>query len=172
MYKRLAPLFLVFGLAACETMPPPPPPPPPQAGPSPYVFRSADFAWSAIPGAGRINGRLVFRQGATLFTCTSVALIPETPFSARRMMTLYGSTTAAAAPASLVQGRTTPAPAGFNDFVKITNCDTQNRFSFSALPDGAWFVITAARPANGSGPQFALMRRVITRAGRPVSVDL
>ncbi|HET9159099.1 MAG TPA: hypothetical protein VFN88_00670 [Caulobacteraceae bacterium] len=172
MSKRLAPIILALGLAACETMPPPPPPPPPQAGPSPFVFRSADFAWSGIPGSGRIDGRIAFRQGPTAFTCTNVALIPEAPFSARRMMTLYGSASAAAVPVAVVQSRTTPAPPGFNEFVKTTTCDLQGHFSFSNLPDGAWFVITPARPVSGSGPQIALMRRVVTRAGRAAVVDL
>ena len=172
MRPLLAPLLLALGLAACETMPPPPPPPPSEAGPSPYVFQSADFAWSAIPGTGRIEGRLTYRQGPMLYTCANVALIPESPFSTRRMMTLYGSANSAAAPVSEVQSRTTPAPSGFNEFVKAASCDAQNHFNFAGLPDGAWFLITAARPVNGAGPQMALMRRVVTRAGRTLVVEL
>jgi hypothetical protein len=172
MRPLFAPLLLALCLAACETVPPPPPPPPPESGPSPYVFRSADFAWSAIPGTARIEGRLTYRQGPTLYTCANVALIPETPFSTRRMMTLYGSATSAAAPVAEVQSRTTPAPSGFNDFVRPAGCDSENRFNFSGLPDGAWFLITAAKPASGSGPQVALMRRVVTRAGRALVVEL
>jgi hypothetical protein len=172
MMRPLLPLLLALGLAACETMPPPPPPPPPEGGPSPFTFRTADFAWSAIPGAGRIEGRLSYRQGPVLFTCANVALIPESPFSTRRMMTLYGSATSAAAPVEEVQSRTTPTPPGFNDFVKAASCDAQNRFTFSGLPDGAWFLITAAKPTTGNGPQVALMRRVVTRAGRALVVEL
>src|SRR3954471_15335409 len=97
MRPLLAPLLFALGLAACETMPPPPPPPPSEAGPSPYVFQSADFAWSAIPGTGRVEGRLTYRQGPMLYTCANVALIPESPFSTRRMMTLYGSAASATA---------------------------------------------------------------------------
>jgi hypothetical protein len=166
---------LGFGLTACETMPvgpPPPPPPPPQAAPSPYIFRSGDFAWSAIPGGGRIEGHVTFRQGPTLFSCSNVALIPETPYSARRMMTLYGSTNFAYAPVAEVQSRTPPAPTGFNTFVKLASCDAQNRFVFTGLADGAWFVITSVKPTTGSGPSMALMRRVVTRAGRPLAVEL
>ena len=159
-------------LAACETVPPPPPPPPPQAGPSPYVFRSSDFTWSAIPGPGRIDARLVYRQGATSYVCTNAVLIPEAPFSARRMITLYGSAVGAILPMAEVQSRNTAAPAGFNDFVRSTTCDAQGRFSFQGLPDGAWFVVTVARPSSGGGAQTALMRRVATRGAKAVAVDL
>lgn len=161
-----------LALAACETVTPPPPPPPPQAGPSPYVFRSADFSWSAIPGQNRIDGRVVYRQGATTFTCSNVALIPEAPFSARRMVTLYGSAVGAILPVAEVQNRTVPAPGGFNEFVRTAACDTQGRFSFAGLPDGGWFVLTPARPTTGNGAQMALMRRVVTRGGRATMVDL
>jgi hypothetical protein len=168
----LLPLLLVLGLAACETVPPPPPPPPSQEGPSPFVFRSGDFAWSAIPGVNRIDGHIAYRQGAVLYTCTNVALIPEAPFSARRMITLYGSAVEAQVPVDQVQARTTPAPDGFNAFVRTTTCDSQGRFSFTGLPDGSWFVLTPARPMSGAGPQMALMRRVITRGGRPLVIEL
>jgi hypothetical protein len=172
MHRSLLPLLVVLGLAACETMPPPPPPPPLQEPPSAYVFRSGDFAWSAIPGANRIDGHIAFRQGAMLYTCSNVALIPEAPFSARRMITLYGSAVGAQIPVGEVQARTTPAPDGFNAFVRTTTCDGQGRFSFTGLPDGSWFVLTPARPMSGQGPQMALMRRVVTRGGRPVVIEL
>lgn len=172
MRNSLSALILVLGLAACETAPPPPPPPPMQAGPSPFIYRSGDFAWSAIPGGNRIDGRLVFRMGPTSFTCANVALIPEAPFSTRRMLTLYGSADGASLPVSEVQAHTTPAPAGFNDFVRATTCDGQGRFSFTGLPDGAWFALTLAQPTSLAGPPMALMRRVITRGGRATIIEL
>src|SRR5215212_1692465 len=138
-----------LALAACETLPPPPPPPPPAPPPSAIVFRSSDFAWSAIPGANRVDGHVVYRQGPTTFSCPRAALIPETPFTARRMITLYGSAVGAIAPLAEVQRRTTPAPAEMNAFVRTANCDAQGRFTFSNLPDGSWFVITVAQPTGG-----------------------
>jgi hypothetical protein len=36
-----------------------------------------------------------------------------------------------------------------------------NRFSFTGLPDGAWYVITVAAPVGG-GERIAVMRRVVT----------
>ena len=159
-------------LAACETMPPAPPPPPPQAAPSAYVFRSQDFAWSAIPGTAGLAARVSYRQGPTTFACTNAVLIPETAFSTRRMMTLYGSATASAMTEAEVRSRTTPAPNGFGDFVRSAGCDAQSRFSFGKLPDGAWFVITVARPTAGTAAPMALMKRVVTKTGQTVSVEL
>jgi hypothetical protein len=160
-------------LAACETMPPPPPPPPPAPPPSANVFRSSDFAWSAIPGANRVDAHLAYRQGSTTFSCPSAALIPETPFTARRMITLYGSAVGAITPLVDVQRRTTPAPPDMQQFVRSASCDAQGRFAFSNLPDGSWFVITVAQPAAGAvAPTMALMRRVITRGGRSTVVEL
>jgi len=162
-----------LALAACETVPPPPPPPPPAPPPSASVFRSSDFAWSAIPGPNRIDGRVVYRQGATTFTCPRAALIPETPFTARRMITLYGSPVGAIVPLAEVQKRTTPAPPEMDSFVRAAACDAQGRFSFSNLPDGSWFVITIGQPTGGStAAPMALMRRVLTRGGRAVVIDL
>jgi hypothetical protein len=177
-------LFAVLGAATlaagCTPVlgPPPPgraPPPPPPSGSA--SFSAADFAWSKRPGPNAINGRLTYRQGAVRFTCAgfSVVLTPETAWSRRRMAALYGSTERAALPTDEVRGRTDTAPPGdAGPFVKRTVCDASDRFSFSGLPDGAWYAITIARPV-GAGPDTpttALMRRVVTRGGRPVALSL
>ena len=68
----------------------------------------------------------------------------------------------AAQPLEIVRARTPSAPSGdYASYVRKTTCDDQNRFSFKGLPDGAWFVITLARPENG-GEAVAVMRRVET----------
>ncbi len=177
--KRLIPLILAaVTLAACATTPPPPPPPPPPPvaePPSPAVFRAQDFAWSTVSGANRIDGSLVFRPGGARYTCagSSVVLTPETLWSRRRITILYGSPTAAAVPRSTVVARQPAAPnADYSQFVRTQVCDANDRFSFSGLPDGAWFLITVAKPASGTGEQVAIMRRVETRGGRPVSAVL
>ncbi|HVI32793.1 hypothetical protein [Phenylobacterium sp.] len=162
-------------LAACApTMGPPPPGRGPMAGPP--TFRAADFGWSQAPGRNGVAGRVTYRQGATRFTCSGagVVLTPETPWSRRRMAVLYGSTERAALPADEVRARTPRAPAGdAGPFVKRTTCDSADRFSFSGLPDGAWYVITVARPAGQPQAEgMALMRRVTTRGGRATSIEL
>lgn len=165
-------------VAACApTMGPPPPPPPGSDGPaSANTFRAGDFSWSAVPGPGRVDGRLVFRSGQARYSCegAGVVLTPETPWTRRRMSILYKSPDRSALPADEVRARTPSAPSGdYSAFVKRTVCDANSRFSFSGLANGAWYVITVAKPvAPGTGPDIAVMRRVEVRGGRAVSVDL
>ena len=138
-------------------------------------FSAQDFAWSQRAGNNIIAGRVTYRQGSTRFTCagSAVVLTPETPWSGRRMQALYGSTTAAALPADEVRARTPGAPAGdAGPFVKRTTCDDADQFAFGGLPDGAWYAITVAKPAFGSGPTVALMKRVVVRGGRTTAVTL
>ena len=152
--KRILILLLASAsLAGCETAGPPPPivvPPPPVS----EAFRAADFAWSTTPGANRIDGVLAMRTGAVRYSCSgsTVILMPQTPWSQRRVTTLYGSPTAATVPVDVVR-------AG-------------DRFTFGNLADGTWFLITLARPSTAGGAQVAVMRRVETRGGRPIQVVL
>ncbi|MDP3175848.1 MAG: hypothetical protein Q8M88_15575 [Phenylobacterium sp.] len=161
-------------LAACETVGAPPPPPP-MAPPSATVFRSSDFSWSAVPGRNAVVGRLTYKRPEARYTCAGAAVVltPETLWTRRRMNILYNSPISAALPVEEVRART-PASNGedFSAFVRRTTCDAADRFSFSGLPDGAWYVISVAKPAEGRGPSIAVMRRVETRGGRPTSVGL
>ena len=55
--------------------------------------------------------------------------------------------------------------------MKRATCDAQDRFSFSGLPNGAWYVITIGRPVGQpKGDTIALMKRVTTRGGRVTQV--
>lgn len=169
-------------LAACATtggpgpLPPRPPRPPKEAPPSATVFRPSDFSWSAVPGRNKIEGKLAYSRPGVRYTCAGagVILTPETPWTRRRMTLLYNSPTFSALPVDEVRARTPSAPSDdYSAFLKRTTCDAYDRFSFSGLPDGAWFVISLARPAaGGQGPSIAIMRRVETRRGRLVNVDL
>jgi len=90
------------------------------------------------------------------------------------MMILYNSAEATALPAEEVRRRTPPERSqDYSSFVKRATCDQQGRFLFSGLADGAWYVITVARPVYaGSGKDMALMRRIEIRKGRTVNVRL
>ncbi|WP_332773546.1 hypothetical protein [Phenylobacterium sp.] len=175
--SALAALILV---AACAPTlgPPPPPPPPRDRAPPPAAggFRAGDFSWSAVPGPGRVDGRLTYRAGPVRYSCAGagVVLTPETAWTRRRMSILYLSPDRAALPAADVRARTPSAPSGdYSAFVKRTVCDAGSRFAFSGLANGAWFVITVAKPiAPGKGPDIAIMRRIEIRGGKPVGVDL
>jgi hypothetical protein len=132
------------------------------------VFDARYFAWSLGRGTGTIQGVMTYHQGAVHFGCqgSDVLLTPESAWSRRRMMILYGSARAAAAPVSIVRARTPSAPTGdYARFVRRTTCDPANRFTFSGLPDGSWFVITVGKPNDGPGESVALLRRVETHGG-------
>jgi len=169
-------------VSACTTgmgsgmRPPGPPRPPREAPPSATVFRPSDFSWSAVPGKNRIDGRLAYARPGTRYTCAGagVILTPETLWTRRRMTLLYNSSATAALPVDEVRARTPSTPGeDYSAFLKRTTCDAYDRFSFTGLPDGAWFVITLARPAGGGvGPNIAIMRRVETHRGKPITLEL
>lgn len=163
-------------LAACQETPmgPVAPGPPPQGyGPTeslppPAEFDARDFAWSQGPGAGSIAGVFAYRRGGQRYVCQGedVLLIPETAWSRRRMIILYGSASAAALPAAVVRARQPSAPtADFARFVRRATCDGANHFVFDRLPSGPWFVLTVGRPAAGAGEPIAVTRRVEVQGG-------
>jgi hypothetical protein len=175
-------ILAALALAACAETPggtftpvpasaPPPPPPPPAYSP-PDAFRDADFAWSTAAGAGRVVGVMAFKSDAAArYSCQTVVLAPETPWSRARMRMLYLSTTAADIPAEDVKSRTSPEHAAeYGRYVRQAPCDATGHFAFAGLPDGAWYVITVASPAGG-GVKMAVMRRVET-SGQTVRVVL
>jgi hypothetical protein len=173
--KRLAVITVAAAaLAACaeEPMGPAVPPGPPVSSYPPgsaSVFRADDFAWSTGPGTGSIVGTLAFRGASGRYTCQGgdVILTPETAWTRRRMVILYGSPLGAAVPLDIVRARTPSAPSGdYARFAKKTTCDGDNHFSFEGLPDGGWFVITLAKPVDAPGEPIAVMRRVETRGAQ------
>ena len=171
--KRLASTF--SALAACGLLGACADQPMGLAGPSamsdlsaPGPFQPADFYWSTRPGGSSIDGVLAYRSGSERYTCEGgdVILTPETAWSRRRMIILYGSANAAAVPVSIVRARTPGAPAGdIARYARKTTCDAANHFDFRGLPEGSWFVITVAKPTDGAGETVAITRRVETRGG-------
>jgi hypothetical protein len=129
------------------------------------AFRLQDFGWSKAPGRGLIRGTIGYRAENVSYTCQGkdVVLLPETAWSRSRVLTLYGSSEAAAVPADVVRSRTVPAPADYALVVKHSTCDAANRFEFQGLPAGRWFLITLASPLSGPAMPVVVMRRVDTR---------
>lgn len=170
---RVVPIaFAALALASCAEMSPPTS----ESGPTAYesvpaagvAFDDRDFAWSTARGTGAIVGSLAYRHGGARYSCQGgdVLLTPETAWSRRRMIILYGSAVAAAAPVSIVRARTPSAGTGdYARFVRRTTCDADNRFAFHDLPDGSWFVITIGKPVDGAGEPVAVTRRVETHGG-------
>jgi hypothetical protein len=141
------------------------------AGPAAAPFDQSAFAWSTAQGRGRIDGQLVYKRGSVSYRCEAVVLTPETPWVRNRMMTLYKSTSSAIAPAADVRTRMPAESPNYDAFVRRSGCDAQGRFAFQGLPDGAYFVITAAVP-QAEGAPLAMMRRVQIRNGGAVRVEL
>ncbi|MDP3173139.1 MAG: hypothetical protein Q8M88_01740 [Phenylobacterium sp.] len=148
----------------------------PSAQSSSAAFRSTDFAWSTAPGRAVIQGQLTFRPNGVGYSCAAAGVVatPDTPWVRSRMQILYNSAEAASLPAEEVRRRTPPERSqDYSSFVKRATCDAVGRFSFTGVPDGAWYVITVARPVYaGSGKDMALMRRVVVRNGKTVNVKL
>jgi len=170
-------MFAAAALTACAEEPMGPVAPI-AAGPYPAgsanEFRAEDFGWSTAAGGGSILGTLGFHSATSRYSCQGgdVILTPETAWTRRRMVILYGSPVAAAVPLDIVRARTPSAPTGdYARFAKRTTCDGDNRFAFTGLPDGAWFVITLAKPVDAPGETIAVMRRVETH-GVPRTVTL
>jgi hypothetical protein len=164
----------LIGLAACEEEPlgpvavRGPSGPVEQSLPPSAPFDPRDFAWSVAPGPDALTGVLAYRHAGLPYGCEGedVLLIPDVAWSRRRMIILYGSATAAAVPASIVRARTPSAPPGdYARFVRRTTCDAQGRFAFNRLPDGAWYVLTVAKPLDVAGEPMAIIRRVDVHGG-------
>jgi len=175
MKRLLAVVLSAAAVAACNTTSSIGPPPPPVEPPSAAVFRPQDFAWSTASGSASIAGALTYRAGQVRYSCNGgdVVLTPETLWSRRRMTILYGSPSSAAVPVDAVRARTPSAPSGdYAAFVRHAPCDQNNRFNFSGLPSGAWFVITVAKPVGAQGASVAVMRRIETRNGQTRNVTL
>ncbi|HEY1560246.1 MAG TPA: hypothetical protein VGF71_05075 [Caulobacteraceae bacterium] len=176
--RVLVPLTLL-ALAACEseTAGPPIPGPPgplPQSGAG-EAFNEGDFAWSRGSGAGGIDGVLTLRDGQERYSCRGrdVILTPETPWVKRRMYILYGSSDQAVVPADIVRARTPAGGSGdYASYARKTTCDGSNRFHFTGLPSGGWYVLTLARPEGDSTRSVAVMRHVTVRTGvRTLNLD-
>ncbi len=169
--RLIAAALVLAPLAACEPSYGPPPPgrsvmPPPSES---AIFSAADFAWSKTVGRNILSGTLGPHAGPLRYSCSgqTVVLTPETPWVRRRMSVLYRSAQYAALPTDDVRSRAGQAPPGDSEpYVRRALCDQTDHFSFTGLPDGAWFVVTLAKPVGGGGPNLALMQRVITRGGR------
>ncbi|HAV51054.1 MAG TPA: hypothetical protein DCX75_13575 [Brevundimonas sp.] len=149
----------------------------PTTGPAPRpmvestAFNAADFAWSGVNGTGSVNGRIDYSRNGNRYTCTGwVALTPVTPYTRARFRNLYGSTEKAALPESVVRARTVPDPnADYRSYVRSSTC-ADNRFLFSGLPAGEWFVI--APVSAGGEERVVMMQRIRTRDGARVDVTL
>jgi hypothetical protein len=179
MKTRLSLLAAALLLAGCKTLTPsgpaaPPPPPPPPAA-------IDEFAWSQASGPNAIEGRGVWRDQGRRFTCAghSVALMPETTYTRRRIAEIYGSNVHALHQVTEVKARSEAAGPGrdLSAYVRNVPCEADGRFVFAGLPDGAWYVIArgaAVAGGAGQGPMEGevALRRVEKVGGGTAQVRL
>ena len=158
-------------LAACAPTPAPGPVTGGGGGLS-STFSAADFAWSTQSGGASVDGRVDYRAGGQEFECIgSVGLIPETPYTRHRFLTLYQSLDHAAVPAGVVRSRSGgEASSDYRAYERSTTCGVDGGFAFQNLPAGGWFVIAPVRA--GSGEPVVLMRRIETGGRGTVRVTL
>jgi hypothetical protein len=140
--------------------------------PSPPAGPVSEFAWSQLSGGNDIAGEVALQgHGAKGWTCAdqSVVLMPKTPSTTERMITLYGSAAVAVEPVGEVRARSAkvvgPDP---GPYLRATRCELGNRFNFSGLPDGAYFIITRVRPRGSAAEDhdsLAVMERVTLAGG-------
>ena len=76
------------------------------------------------------------------------------------MQALYLSATEAAVPADDVRARTPKDPtdqaqaASYARYARHAQCNATNHFSFAGLPNGAWYVITLAKPTGAAARRW------------------
>jgi hypothetical protein len=119
-----------------------------QFGP-PFVRLQTKFDYTehepyAKPGENGISGQaFLTRQGDGVVTCAGsrVLLLPATSYF--REMFWY-----------MIIARSEPEPPenpypSLKNMIRRTECDAQGNFSFSEIPDGAWFVLTRVKARDG-----------------------
>ena len=167
-------------MAACATTPPPAPlPPPPRpAPPPPPPTPLEEFSWSARPGQNSLSGAVAYRPAAgQVWSCAgqSIALTPETSYSRGRMVALYGSADRALQTVASVRARSAANPGlDYAQFVRSTSCTAQESFSFTALPDGAYYIIARVRQTRpvATGDGMVIMQRVELHGGQAIRLTI
>lgn len=114
----------------------------------PFVKIQTKFDYSeheayAKPGENGISGQAFLRhEGDSVVTCAGsrVLLLPATDY----FREMIGHIVAGSEPKP--PEKTYPSLKGM---IRRTQCDAQGNFSFSEIPDGAWFVLTQVTARHG-----------------------
>lgn len=97
----------------------------------------------AKPGENSIRGQaFLSQQGGGVVTCAGsrVLLLPATSYFREMIRHLVAG--------SEPEPPETTYPS-LKDMIRKTQCDAQGNFSFSNIPDGAWFVLTETNARHG-----------------------
>lgn len=134
----------VFGTALClglsmagaaEAKKKPPVPEPP--------VDVTQYEWSTKPGANTITGEAMLRtRGGDVKTCAGLAvyLLPVTDHSDAYARRAFLSTTKGIYVPPLFGKAPTLSP-DVDPYIKRKTCNSQGQFTFSALPDGEYYVV-------------------------------
>lgn len=164
MARLYAVAALAGTLCGCASMQPSTPAPPPPA---------AQTSPATLFGHGTFH-----TQSGLKGSCAglSVALMADTPRMRERMMALYGSTTHAMAPISLVKSRSAKLTAGGDDnqLVGSAQCDGRGAFTFPDVAAGAYFLIARVlvTPPRDGERDYVIMRGVNLRHGEARDITL
>lgn len=105
-------------------------------------FSPADAAWAADGGKNSVIGNAMLRTvGGDVKTCAGLPaqLVPQTPYGTERIARIYGSTIKGFIPIRYARPMS-PAKAGYSQIIRETVCDSEGRFKFTNLADGAYFL--------------------------------
>jgi hypothetical protein len=141
----------------------------------------SDYRWSTASGSASLSGVATLRTvagGAHTCAGLSVALVPSGNPTDAYIATAFGARDSAFHDAS---APLPIPPAGLRDIDRRATCDAQGRFSFNALPAGAYYVIAPALWIDAAmvGPNQApvvlgglIMQKVSLKEGEARSIAL
>lgn len=165
---RLAGVSLIaLALAACSTQSLQAPvyaPPPVATPPAP----------ASIVGHGAYR-----RETGSRVTCAgfSVALMPDSPRSTRRIEALYGPPSGRIMePSAEVKARAAklgPSPDNVEP-IATSACDAHGAFGFPGVPPGGYFLIAHVKqkPAQGGVDDYVILERVYLEPGEAADISL
>jgi hypothetical protein len=145
--KMMSMIAIVLGLplacAACSA------PKPVRESVAPSVKVQAKFDYSehepyAKAGRNVLSGRAFLRQqGDSVVTCAGnrVLLVPATAYFREAFWHLIVSRREAQPPETVYPS--------LKSMIRRAECDAEGKFSFSEVPDGAWFVLTQVNAPDG-----------------------
>lgn len=115
-------------------------PPPPQTISA--AFNPSEVAWFQAAGSNTIRGSALLRTvGGEVRTCAGLAayLVPVSAYARERFSMMYGEGDHGFLPAQSGFRFSSTNPE-YERMTRTATCDAQGNFSFTALPDGEYFV--------------------------------
>lgn len=140
-------------------------------------FKAADVEWIKGSGDSSISGTAFLKindneqKGCAGF---NVELLPVAQYSNERIFNIYGNNSLGQILLKDGVPKFTPDHPGYHEFVRKSQCDNKNHFSFKDLPMGDYYVIVFVIWKDGEGQDVggALMKKVSLKAGDNQVVEI